>query len=310
MIVTVTANLALDVTYSVDALRPGATHRIRGMGQQAGGKGVNVARVLAQLGHPTLVVGLAGGLTGQQIRHDLDDAGLSHRLVPISGETRRTLTVVAEGDATLLNEPGPPIDETAWTALVDEVGQALAGGAAALVCSGSLPPGAPVDGYATLVRLARDHRVPVVVDAEGAPLLAAVQAGADLVKPNAAELTATTGLTRPEQAARELRDSGAAAVVVSLGADGILAVTLQSTWRARPPERIAGNPTGAGDAAVAALARGLADGSTWPDLLRHTVAMSAAAVLAPLAGRVDIAAYHRLLSDVAVEEMDATDPDR
>jgi tagatose 6-phosphate kinase len=310
MIVTVTANLALDVTYSVDSLRPGTTHRVRTVRKQAGGKGVNVARLLSQLGHPTLILGLAGGLTGQQAREDLLAAGLNHQLVPMPGETRQTLTVVAGGDATVFSEPGSLIDDATWTALEASVSQALIDGATVLVCSGSLPPGAPADGYATLVRLARAHHVPVVVDAEGEPLLQAAKAGADLVKPNAAELTFTTGLTDHRQAAQSLRESGATAVAVSLGANGIYAVTAHGTWRARPPHRAAGNPTGAGDAAVAAFAAGIAGSATWPDLLRHAIALSAAAVAAPVAGAASLAVYHRLLPEIRVEEIDATQNNR
>lgn len=324
MIVAVAANPALDVTYLVDALKPGTSHRVRAVTQRAGGKGVNVARVLSQLEHSTMVIGLAGGATGHQLRGDLDAAGLRHRLVPVAGETRRTVTVVAGGDATLFNEPGPRVDDAAWAALVEAVGLALADSVTGLVCSGSLPPGAPVDGYAALVRLAQGRRIPVVVDAEGAPLLAAARAGADLVKPNLAELLTTTDLTNHMQAARALREAGAGAVAVSLGADGMLAVTGQGTWYARPPRRLAGNPTGAGDAAVAAFiagmtgsvagmtgfAAGTTGGQAWADVLRHAVALSAAAVLTLVAGCVDIAAYHRLLPDVHVEEIHAAHPDR
>ena len=310
MIVVVAANPALDLTYTVDALRPGASHRVRAVTQRGGGKGVNVARVLSQLGHSTVVIGLAGGVAGHQLRADLDAAHLRHRLVPVPGETRRTVTVVAGGDATVFNEPGPVVDEVAWAALVEGAARALGDGATGLVCSGSLPPGAPADGYAALVRLARDRRIPVVVDAEGVPLLAAATAGADLAKPNAAELAATTGVTSHIQAARVLREAGAGAVAVSLGADGMLAVTGQGTWHACTPHRLAGNPTGAGDAAAAAFAVGMAGGQAWAGMLRHAVALSAAAVLAPVAGSVDVAAYHRLLPDVHVEETDAARLDR
>ncbi|HET8658756.1 MAG TPA: hexose kinase [Micromonosporaceae bacterium] len=310
MIVVVAANPALDVTYAVDALKPGTSHRVRTVTQRAGGKGVNVARVLSGLGHSTVVVGLAGGVTGHQLRAELDAEHLRHRFVPLVGETRRTVTVVAGGDATVFNEPGPVVDGVAWDALVEGVARALGGGATGLVCSGSLPPGAPAGSYAALVRLARDQRIPVVVDAEGMPLLAAARAGADLVKPNAAELAATTGVASHIQAAQVLRGAGAGSVAVSLGADGMLAVTGQGAWRVRLPRRLAGNPTGAGDAAAAAFVAGMASGQAWVDMLRHAVALSAAAVLAPVAGSVDVVAYHGLLPDVHVEEIDAAHPDR
>lgn len=99
--------------------------------------------------------------------------------------------------------------------------------------------------------------------------------------------------TESLRAAQRLRRAGADAVVVSLGADGLLGVTGEECWVARPPEAVRGNPTGAGDAVVAALAAGLVAGAPWPDRLADAAALSAAAVHAPVAGSFDAAAYAR-----------------
>jgi tagatose 6-phosphate kinase len=276
VIVTVTPNLALDVTYELAELRPGHAHRVRAVHARAGGKGVNVARVLKSLGHDVLVLGLAGGATGDAVRADLDASGLRHDLVPCAGETRRTVTVVAGGEATLLNEPGPVVSPDEWAAL-----EARIPDADILVVSGSLPPGVDADAIARLA--ARD--LPVIVDTSGEPLRRAAPY-AWAVKPNAEELAALTGTDDPVAGARMLR---ADTVVVSLGAEGLLAVTGSGVHRAAPPKVVAGNPTGAGDAVVAALAAGA--GSPWPDLLVDAAALSAAAVLSPVAGSYDSAAY-------------------
>jgi tagatose 6-phosphate kinase len=278
MIVTVTPNLALDVTYEVPELRPGHAHRVRAVHSRAGGKGVNVARVLALLGHDVMVLGLAGGPTGDAVRADLDASGLPHDLVPSAEETRRTVTVAAGGEATLLREPGPVIGADEWAALESRIPDADV-----LVISGSLPPGVDTDAVARLA--ARD--IPVIVDTSGEPLRRAAPY-AWAVKPNAEELAAVTGTDDPVAGARML---GARTVVVSLGAEGLLAVTGEEVHRVPPPRVVTGNPTGAGDAVVAALAAGA--GSPWPDLLGDAAALSAAAVLAPLAGSYDSAAYER-----------------
>jgi tagatose 6-phosphate kinase len=278
MIVTVTPNLALDVTYELPEFRPGHAHRVRAVHARAGGKGVNVARVLRSLGHDVMVVGLAGGPTGDAVRADLDASGLPHDLVPCAGETRRTVTVVADGEATLLGEPGPVIAPDEWAAL-----EARIPDADVLVVSGSLPPGVDTDAVARLA--ARD--IPVIVDTSGEPLRRAAPY-AWAVKPNAEELAAVTGTEDPVAGARMLR---ARTVVVSMGAEGLLAVTGEEVHRVPPPRVVTGNPTGAGDAVVAALAAGA--GSPWPDLLGDAAALSAAAVLAPLAGSYDSAAYER-----------------
>ncbi|MFF0435372.1 1-phosphofructokinase family hexose kinase [Streptomyces sp. NPDC004327] len=302
MIVTVTLNAALDITHRVERLRPHAAHRVRDVGARAGGKGVNVSRVLHGLGLPTLVTGLAGGPTGEAVRRELRRAGVPEHLTPICGETRRTVAVVDEhtGDTTTLLEPGPVVRPEEWRRFQADF-DACADRATVVVLSGSLPPGLPEDAYATLVRAARARGVPAILDTSGPALLAALAAGPALVKPNADELAEATDEPDPQRAAEALRTAGAEAVAASLGPEGLLAVTPAGTWRALPPERLRGNPTGAGDAAVAALARGLAAGVPWPRRLADAVALSAAAVAAPLAGSFDPAVHQRLRGSVDVQ---------
>ncbi|MFJ1702938.1 1-phosphofructokinase family hexose kinase [Kitasatospora sp. NPDC088346] len=295
MILIVTPNPALDLTYTVPDFRPHTGHRVTEVAAQAGGKGVNVARVLAALGRPALTVLPLGGPTGTAVRTDLDACALPYRAVPIAGETRRTVAVVDRTDATLLNEPGPALTGPEWAALRAEVA-ALLPSAGVLVLSGSLPPGLPRDAYAELVTLARTHGVPTVLDADGPALTAALAAGPTVVKPNATELRAATDLADVPAAAAALRAAGAGTVIASLGPDGLFALTPDGAWRCAPPTAVTGNPTGAGDSAVAAIAAGLLGGATWPAVLPDAVALSAATVLAPRAGRFDPDAYHRFRS--------------
>lgn len=299
MIVTVTANPAVDVTYEVDALVPGRSLRVSRVWERPGGKGLNVSRVLRGLGEPTLAVAPLGGPTGRWIARSLTGDGHRLRAVPVDGTTRRTLTVVG-ADTTVLNEPGPRLSADELAALTEAVRDALTG-ARALVLSGSLPPGAPDDLYAELVRVAARARVPAVVDAAGPALLAAAAAGAAVVKPNAAELRATTGGCGADAARRLLR-AGARSVVVSLGSRGLLAFHGDRGWRADAVPGVTGNPTGAGDAAAAAIALGTAAADPWPRTLARAAALGAAAVLAPTAGEADPRAYRVFLPTVHVEE--------
>ncbi|WP_055589618.1 1-phosphofructokinase family hexose kinase [Peterkaempfera griseoplana] len=292
MIVTLTPNPALDITYTVPGFRPHATHRVAEVCAQAGGKGVNVARVLHTLDRPAMAVLPLGGRTGAEIAHDLAACGIPYAGVPIDGETRRTVAVVDGTDTTMLNEPGPEVDGRQWAAVHQRVRELLPY-TAVLVVSGSLPRGLSEDACAALIRLARGRGVPVVLDADGPVLAAGLSARPTVVKPNAAELAAATGIEDPVRAAVALLAAGAQAVVASLGPDGLLAVTPDGSWRARPPQHLAGNTAGAGDAVVAALAVGLADGTSWPDVLADAVALSAATVLAPRAGVFVPEAYRR-----------------
>jgi tagatose 6-phosphate kinase len=302
VILTVTLNTALDVTYRVPALRPHASHRVTEVTERPGGKGLNVARVLAALGHEVTVTGFTGGATGRTVQEQLTATpGVVDALVPVSGATRRTIAVVdaASGDTTQLNEPGPTVSSAEWAAFQEAYAHLLPGMAAVALC-GSLPPGVPVGAYATLVRLAKAASVPVLLDTSGEALRRGVAARPDLIKPNADELAELTGSHEPLRATQDARRRGARSVVASLGTEGLLAVTPEGRWRATPPARVHGNPTGAGDAAVAGLLSGLVERLPWPDRLSRAVALSAATVLAPAAGEFDRAAYGELLGRVAV----------
>jgi tagatose 6-phosphate kinase len=310
MILTVTPNVALDITYRVDQLRPGSSHRVRRIQERAGGKGVNVARALQALGHDTMVLGLVGGANAGTITTDLARGGLVHELVTVEGPTRRSIAVVeaGSGEATLFNEAGPPAPAERWNDL-EAILAARLPEAAAMVVAGSLPPGSGDDACARLVRLAAAHGVTVLVDTVGEALLQAAEAGADIVKQNAGELLQTTGRADVAAAVTALRRRGANAVVVSSGAGGMTVSAPDGSWRAAPPARIAGNPTGSGDAASAALVAGAVAGAPWPDRLRDAVALSAAAVLQPTAGRVDLRDYRDLVNRILVEEQHAPGQD-
>lgn len=306
MIVTVTLNLALDVTYHAERVKWHAGNRVSRVEERAGGKGVNVARVLRALGHESVVTGLVGGATGDAAMRELASAGLREALVPVAGETRRTLVVVDDeaGDATGFWEPGPTVSDDDWQRFLAAFSDLLPA-TEAVVLSGSLPSGLPGDAYAVLCRMAADAGVPAVLDADDDALAQGLAGGPAIIKPNADELARIAPGRDPLTAAEWLRDAGAGAVVASRGADGLIAVTPEGRWSARPPEHVEGNPTGAGDAAVAALTAGLVTGAPWPQRLAAAAAVSAAAVRSPLAGSFDEHAHRRYLATVSVEAIDA-----
>jgi fructose-1-phosphate kinase PfkB-like protein len=190
VIVTVTLNPALDLTYRVDALIPHTTIRVRSVTERPGGKGLNVARVLHALHEPVLATGLLGGPTGARVRDLLAaEHAVAADFVPIAAETRRTIAVLDDRDATLFNEPGPRVTAPEWATFRRHYANLLPG-ATVVVLAGSLPAGLPTDAYAHLIRLARQHDVRVVLDTSGPALAAAVPAGPDVVKPNEPELRA------------------------------------------------------------------------------------------------------------------------
>ncbi|MBV1852784.1 1-phosphofructokinase family hexose kinase [Catellatospora tritici] len=304
MILTVTLNVALDVTYTVDRLVPHSTHRVTAVAQRAGGKGVNVARVLHALGEPVVATGLAGGPTGARVRELLTADGIAEAFAPVAADARRTVVVGDGEDATGFWEPGPVVTPDEWQAFTAHF-SGLLPGVRLVVLSGSLPAGVPEAAYAELVALAHAAGADTILDADGAPLRHGLSAAPNLVKPNAYELRALTGLSAADpataaQAVAAVRDLGARDIVASLGAGGLAAATADGRWRARLPHPLTGNPTGAGDACVAALARAHVHGLPWPQRLREAVAVSAAAVAVPYAGAFDPAVYRDLHPQIEI----------
>jgi tagatose 6-phosphate kinase len=305
VILTVTCNPALDVTYTVDRLQPGAVHRVSEAFVRPGGKGVNVARVLHQLGEPVRALGLADPGFGER----LSELGVMASFEDAMPEVRRTV-VVKDATTTSLWERGHPIVPGAVDRLVGTVAEHLVT-ARALVVSGSLPPGVPVDLPLRLARLATEAAVPTVLDLDDEPLAEASRGGGAVLTPNAEELARLRGAADDvESAVRALAARTGAPVVHTLGERGLLATDGTTCWRASLPRPVEGNPTGAGDAVTAGIARGLALAHEWPDILQDAVALGAAAVAVPTAGEVDLAAYESHLTEVRVEVVDPTPAER
>lgn len=289
MIVTLTPNPSIDRTVGFRELRRGSVNRASSSRVDAGGKGVNVSRALTAQGAGTIAVLPEGGPEGSLMATLLDDAGVTRRGVPISESVRLNVTAVEpDGTTTKLNEPGPHLDEGQVRALLAAVATSVEGapGGAWVVGCGSLPPGAPVDLYARLVRSARDAGALVAVDTSGAPLRPAVEAGPDLVKPNRVELEELVGadlttLGAVIDAARGLVTGGVGTVVVSLGRDGAVVVDAESATHAVATIGTPRSTVGAGDCLLAGLLHDLSAGRTAAEALRTGVLWGAAAVTLP-----------------------------
>lgn len=310
MIVTVTCNPAIDVTYFVDSLTPGAVHRVGRVEERPGGKGVNVARVLHQLGESVVATGLADHDFGPRV----EQTGLAAAFVPALPFVRRTVVVHADDTTTGLWEPGAEPDDPRGAATrLEERVEALLVGAKALVVSGSLPAGVEPGLPAALAKVARARSLPVVLDLDDAPLRVAAEGAGAVMVPNLEELGRLVGGDCGAEldvvaAARAVSRRSGAAVVVTLGVDGMVMVGDEGSWHAAPPEEVKGNPTGAGDSAVAAIVRGLVHEEPWPEILAEAVAVSAAAVVSPVAGEVDVARYETWRAAVPVTAVESFVP--
>jgi 1-phosphofructokinase family hexose kinase len=296
-------NLTIDRTLAIDELRPGEVLRFDQVAVTPGGKGVNVARVARALNAPAVVVGFTPGRTGQAAAGLLADEGLDVEAVPVGGELRSAAVVLERsGRVTVMNEPGPPLGAGDWERYERAVAARL-DEHAVLACSGSTPPGAPEDGYARLVILAREQGVLALVDANGPPLAAALGARPDVVTPNLAEAeklllgradeTVEAGYPREVRqravvAATGLVARGARAAIVTAGAAGaaVLVAGGEPRWHQAPRVEVR-NPIGAGDALVGGLCAALERGEALGNAVASGLATAAASVETAKAGAID-----------------------
>lgn len=293
-------NLTLDRLDWLDEIRPGQVLRARSARVAAGGKGPNVARAALGLGAPAVLAGFVPGHTGRAVAGLLAEEGISLCAVPVGGEVRSTAVLLEDsGRATVVNEPGPAVSASEWTAFEAAVSERLSAGSA-LVCAGSVPPGAPAGAYGRLVAAGRAAGCLTVVDATGALLRAALAERPDVVAPNVSEAAEALGWDVPDgplgadevsrrafEAGRALRSLGAGAAVISAGASG-LALVSEGGARWLPAVRVpeVRNPVGAGDALVGGLVVALQAGRALDEAVRFGAAAAAASVERPVPGEV------------------------
>ena len=289
MIVTVTPNPSVDRSVMIDALLPGEVHRATGSRVDPGGKGINVARAITAQGGHALAVMPTGGPEGHLLEELLDSAGVPRRSVPITGSARMNISVLEpDGTTTKLNEPGPVLDSQESAELLAAALDASVG-AAWLVGCGSLPPGVPVDFYASLIIEGRAAGLRVAIDSSGPAMAAALSARPHLIKPNLEELSELAGrdlltLGDVRDEARRLIDLGIETVAVSLGEDGALLVTGTTEVLAKATVAVPLSTVGAGDCMLAGLLYSLSDGNSPESSLETAVRWGSAAVALPGSG--------------------------
>ena len=310
MILCVGGTPAMQRTLFFESLEPGGVNRAYETRVTASGKAVNVARAVTVLGGRALLATFLGGDSGRFVARELDAQGVPHEVVWTEDDapTRTCTTLILNnGPVTELVEEALPVSGKDVTALEAVVTENLKE-ARALCLIGSLPPGVPNDLYAQLTAAAHEAGVQVLVDAQKAPLRAALDEGPFLVKPNLEEAVATLDLPSGEPDARvavaALTDAGARWALVSTGASGsLLGDDSGKLWSVEPPRVEAVNPIGSGDVMAAGILLALGRGS---DMLGATVygtACAAANALTPTSGVVRPADVDALLPRVRLARL-------
>lgn len=299
LVVTVTPNAALDQTLHLTTLEMGNRQRVQRSHVQAGGKGINVSRVLASLDVPVRSVVLLGGPTGARIERDLEESRLSPLAVHAPGDSRTCTEIVESlsGRITQLHGAGLCGDASVAHRLIEAVDDACRGARWLALC-GSLAEGLPVETYALLIERARARGVRVALDASGAALVAGWHAAPELVRVNAGEAREAHALRGA--AAR----SAATLTIVSDGADEIAVEAAFCALRIRPPRVRARNPVGCGDAMLAGLLARIDEGKV-EDALRFATALASADAESACAGRPDLDRARALEAEVEIRAIDA-----
>lgn len=306
MIIVLGLSPAVDITYEVSKLMHGKTNRVTSIAKRAGGKSINLARVARTLGGATHLVIPLGGETGRWISSDLSREGLAFDEIVIEKETRQSITVF-DGEATVFNEPASSLGEhdlagieTSIIAALDSVTNS---NPSVFAISGSVPANVPETFLPSLIGQSESRGILSVVDVSGPHLLLAAAARPFLLKPNFDELMEVLPTASMETSVRELQDLGARNVLVTDGPNGFTWFDEKgSKTHAKSIAGVEGNPTGAGDAFLAALCVAFESGKAIPDALLDGLAAGAAAVLSPVAGEIDLQAFDKF-KEMAILEI-------
>ncbi len=282
-VLTVTLNPALDLTVQLSALRLGQVNRSESLQVHAAGKGLNVAQVLADLGHQLTVTGFLGEGNRQAFEQLFAARGFADEFVRVPGDTRSNIKLAeADGQVTDINGPGLTVSEAHCTELLTRL-ERLAPAHDLVVVAGSLPRGIDSQWFVQLLQTLKRLGVRVALDTSGDALRKGLAASPWLIKPNEEELAEARGVELTESAAltaeaRRLQAEGIEHVVVSQGADGVSWFSPNLALHAIPPKVQVVSTVGAGDSLLAGMLHGLLEG--WPAerTLTHATAIAAQAV--------------------------------
>lgn len=305
-VATITLNPAIDRTVTISNFAAGKVNRVEQMEQNPGGKGVNVASILADFGHAVAVTGFLGSENATSFEELFTRKQISDHFVRIAGQTRVGIKISdpVQQQTTDINFPG----QAPTPADVDMLFQRLAAlDAAWFVLAGSLPPGVAPTIYRDLVMMIKQQGRNVALDTSGAALHHALEAAPTIIKPNVHELEEIVGASLPTfeaivEAAQPFLARGTRLVAVSMGAEGACFVTANSVVMARPPRVEVKSTVGAGDAMVAGIVVGQLRGLPLAECARLATACSLDAITHIGSGLSSVAAVEALKSRVAVEE--------
>lgn len=311
MILTVTMNPAIDISYPLATLAIGTTNRVTNEMKTAGGKGLNVSRVLHLLGKELLATGLIGGTLGNFIEKELDRQAIPHSFYETTQESRVCIAILHDkGKQTEILEGGPSYglaEEAAFLEKFDRL--LLTKKIDVLTISGSLPQGLSVGIYSQMIKLAQIKGIKVLLDCSGKALQDAIESEYKpfLIKPNQEELQGLLPDVKLETEKEILtalegkQFSRIPWIVVSMGAAGALAKVADQYYRVRIPEIEVVNPVGSGDATIAGLAASIDDQLSVEATLKTAMTTGILNTLESQTGYISLAKFDQYYQQVVVE---------
>lgn len=306
MITTITLNAAIDKAYYMDdKIENGKVMRVTSVKNTAGGKGLNVARIVNLCGEEVLASGLVGGYNGKYLESLLDQDGIRHDFDHIEGETRSCINILDDvfGSTEYL-EPGCGVTEEEERNFLKRFPKIIEKSSVVTI-SGSAPKGMSKEIYKFMISIAKDAKKQVILDTSGELLERGLEACPTIVKPNKDEMemlfhTKIQSMDDVVENAKKILARGISYVVASLGRDGAMLLGKEGIFLGKPPKIKAVNTVGCGDSMVGALAVAFHRNYSLEKSLRFAVAIASANALSPNTGNFDAQVYKKLIQDVEI----------
>ena len=307
MIATVTLNPSLDKIVTVEELVVDEANRWTSLRRDPGGKGINVSRVVHELGGETIAYGFIGGIDGEILEHLLQQQGVPFDFTPIEGEIRSNfiITDLKTRRQTRIDAPGPHILKYELEKLIKKIIH-IKPKPDFLVFAGSVPPGVPADIYQQLIEKAKNSGIKTVLDSDNKWLKEGIKAKPTVIKPNVHEAEELLETDLRDEAAiveavKTMVKQGIEIATISRNKDGLIVASGGKVLKVTPPQVEIRSTVGAGDSTIAGLVLKLSQGYGIDEAGRWAVAAGTAATLTPgteLCRREDV---ERLLPQVKVE---------
>lgn len=310
MILTVTLNPSIDISYSLTEFAIDDVNRATEVIKTAGGKGLNVSRVLKQLGEDVGATGFLGESLGTFIRNKIRSTGIEDYFIDIKDSTRNCIAILHDnGKQTEVLESGPAISELEAEVFIEKF-KTTVKEADVITISGSLPSGLPTEFYNQLLSLASESNVPVLFDSGGTLLEKALTHDHTpfLIKPNETEFADLLEITLNEEkdfieALNNPLFKNFPWIVVTLGSKGAIVKNDDKIYRATIPEVDAVNPVGSGDSVIAGFAAGLSRKLTGKSLIAFGLAMGVLNAMEKQTGLIDVSKVDWCVEKIIVEEL-------